>query len=371
MKETLEITASPDLLNEFLGQQEGAPEVTEPTSVITDGGTQVTETITPKPAEGLEIMNELPEGFNTPDAADDTEGADDSNQGADETARDSSGYSFKALAGYLSEEGIIDFEDAEGLEDSPEVLFESVKKTIDKQIQEYKNSIPDKAKQLIDYLEKGGTVDNYINALTKPFDVSTLDLESESDQERAVREYLRLEDYSQEEIDEMVDTYSTALILDKQAKVAVKQLDKHYSKVEQNLLAQAAQEQEARQEQYQNYISTVNTTIDTADAIAGLPITPKEKADFKRYLLQADKEGFTPYAREVAEDPIKTQLELAYLKFMKYDFSKAIKVGETQAARKYKDIFKSNETNIKTGKSIEEVSSNMDLSAFSQFRSKK
>lgn len=359
-----------DFLNDFLAQQDNQ-DTPEKTDIINDGGEDnEVDKIIPKapeiiPNKELEITSDLPDGFEAieDDIEENTE---------DDKSTPSGQYDFKALAGYLAEEGLIDFEDSSELENNEDVLRLSVKNTIDKEIKAYKESIPEKAKQLIEYIEKGGDVDSYLTKLQKPFDIKNVDLTIESDQEKVVRENLKLQGYEPDEIDETINDYKDSLILDKQAKVATKQLQKHYDKIEESLIAEQEQIQEYKKEQYNQYISNVNSLIDTSDVLAGLPITGKEKLEFKKYLLAVDNTGLTQYAKEVAEDPVKTQLELAYLKYMKYDFSKAMKKGETAATKKFKDIFKSTETNIKTGKSIEEASNDTgNLSAFASFRSRK
>ena len=358
-----------DFLTNFLSQQGEDNKEIEKNDIIIDGGIEDSESIKIEdpsliPNKELEITNQLPDDLET-DIVDDVEDTKVDND------TDKGQYSFKALASYLSEEGLIDFEDSEDLEDNEEVLKQSVKTTIEKEINAYKESIPEKAKQLIEYIEKGGDIDSYLSKLQKPFDVKNIDFDSEADQEKVVREYLKNQEYSQEEIDETISDYKDSLILEKQAKVATKQLEKHYDKVEQSLLAEQEAIQEARKEQYSQYLSNVNTVIDNSDTLAGLPLTNKEKLDFKRYLLSPDKEGLTQYAKEVAENPVQTQLELAYLKYMKYDFSKAMKKGETLATQKIKNIFKANETTIKTGKSVNETSQESDnLSAFRTFLGK-
>lgn len=378
MIETLNDSNSPDLLTEFLNQGSDAPTTEETKGAITEieqNNPKGVETIESNNNPGLDISTDLPEGFGEGEETTEEEDEDSTETtSSTEVAEqvETGEYSFKALANFLSEEGIVDFEDSEGLADTPEVLIESVKGTIKKEIEAYKESIPDRAKQIIEYLEKGGSLDTYLEAMYKPFDVTKLDLTSEGDQERVVREYLALQEYTQEEINETIADYKDSMILEKQSKVAAKQIQKYDSKREEEVVKRQELEQASRQEQYQTYVSNINTAIDSADKLAGLAITAKEKAEFKKYLLATDKEGFTQYARDVAENPIQTQIELAYLKFMKYDYSKAIKQGETAATKRIKDIFKRNETTIKTGKSIEEVADEKsNLEAFSMFRPKR
>lgn len=359
MEEQLQVSNSPDLLNEFLGQN---GEEQEKPSIINDEPNKSSESIKPEIDNSLDFINELPEGFENDEEKEVKE--------KEETTevKSQGEYSFKALAGYLSEEGIIDFEDSEGLEDNPELLIESVKGTIAKEIQAYKNSIPDKAKQILEYLEQGGSIDSYLSKVQNSFDVTALDLTNERDQEVVVRENLKLQGYDSSEVDETIQDYKDSLILDKQAKIADKQVKKYNAEKEEAVLASQEQEQAQRAEQYKTYVSNINTTIDTADSIAGLHVDTKDKLSFKQYLLGRDKEGYTAYERELAEDPVKTQLELAYLKFKKYDFTKASKQGETAATKRIKDIFKRSETNNTTGKSVEEVSGGGEFDAFRGFQ---
>lgn len=305
------------------------------------------------------------------DESSDSEETENESEEQEAEEDDAESYSYKALLTHLDNEGLVEFEDSEDLEDSPELIFESVKKTIEKGIEEYKNSIPDKAKNLIEYLEKGGDIDKYLETIQKPFDLKAIDLESESDQELVMREFLKTQDYTPEEINETINDAKESLILEKQAAIAAKKLDKIFSKKSEALIAEQEQAQELQKQQYTEYISNINNTIESSSELAGLPLTNKEKEAFKNYLLAVDKQGLTQYQKEVNENPIKTQLELAYLKFMKYDFSKAMKQGETKAVKKFKDVFKRSETTVKTGRSANEIeSSNNDLSAFKAFLNK-
>lgn len=363
MAEQLEVNSSTDLLNDFLGQNNNDP---IETSNINDDPNKDTETITTQTDNSLEFISELPEGFEETET--ETQDTEDENQPITQDNQSKDEYSFKALAGFLSEEGIIDFEDSDDLEDKPELLIESVKSTIAKEIQAYKEALSAKGKGIVEYLEKGGDIDNYLAQVQKPFDFAKVDLTSERDQELVVRENLKLQGYDPSEIDESIQDYKDSLILDKQAKLADKQVKKFYEKQEEAILQAQEQEQAQRLEQYQTYVSTLHNTIDTSESIAGLQVDGKDKLAFKQYLLAKDKEGYTAYERDLAENPVKTQLELAYLKFKKYDFTKAAKAGETAATQRIKNIFKQSETNNTSGKSVEEVTKTGQFDAFRSFQ---
>lgn len=277
-------------------------------------------------------------------------------------------FSYKAFLSHLNEQGLVQFEDKEDLEDTPEVVYESIKGTIQEGINSYKESIPDEGKRFLTYLENGGDPKKYIENLQAPLDLAKLDLENESDQELVMREYLKSQDYSTEEINETITDYKDGLLLDKQSKVAAKKLEKSFEKRNENLLKEQEAFAEAQREQYSNYITQINTTIDNSTNLAGLEITKAEKDSFRKYLLARDRDGLTSYEREVQENPVQTQLELAYLKFKKYDFGAAKKAGETEATRKLNWKLKTNDKTVTGGKSSQEVKEEANLNAFNFFK---
>lgn len=289
-----------------------------------------------------------------------------------ENIETNSQYSYKAFLSHLNEEGLVDFEDSEDIEDKPELIFESVKNTIQKGITSYKDSIPESGKKFLNYLEQGGDPDKYIKSLDKPFDVNNINLESESDQKKVVGEYLRSQEYSEEEITETLQDYEDSMLLEKQAKVASLKLNKIFEKRQEQILQDQSIIAEQQKEEYSKYINTVSSTIETSTNIAGLEISNREKEDFKRYLLATDNQGMTQYQKELQDNPIQTQLELAYLKYKKYDFANAKKAGATETASKLKNIFKNTETTVKTGRGSEQAEEQAgNLDAFKRFASRR
>lgn len=273
-------------------------------------------------------------------------------------------FSFKTLASILADEGLVEFEDSENLQDSPEIIYESIKKSIDSGINSYKESIPNKAKEILEYLEQGGDIDKYLESLEKPFDINKLDLENESDQEKITREFYKLQNYDSEEIEEKIQDLKDSLLLEKESKLATKKVGKYFEDRSNALIQEQQALNDKAKKEYDDYINGLTSTINSSESLAGLSLTKDEKDNFKAYLLNVDKNGQTQYQREIAENPIQTQLELAYLKFKKFDYSNAIKAGETNAVKKWKSIIKSNETTVKGGKSYTDAKENSDFSAF-------
>lgn len=278
-------------------------------------------------------------------------------------------YSYKALANFLAEEGAIDFEDSEDIEDTPDIIKDAVFNTAKNMVEEYKESIPEEGKDFLDYLEKGGDPSKYFQSLERPIDFNELNLEDDKNQKRVVGELLKSQGYSDDEIKETIQDYEDGLILEKQAKLASKKLEKVYEKKKEQLIASQQKEIEDRNKNAETYINEIKNTISTSDSLGGLSINNSDKKSFEKYLLQRDKEGLTQYEKELKDNPIKTQLELAYLKFKKFNFAKVANKVKTDEARRIKGLVKSKDATTKGGskrvKSVDETGS--DFSAFESF----
>lgn len=333
------------------------------TPIIKEGEEEIENPIKPPVVESDEILKNITH-FETEEVENDEVEEVEDNSEVEE------GFSYKAFLSHLNEEGVVSFEDSDDVEDKVEVVYESISNTIKQGINSYKESIPETGKKFLEYLEKGGDVDKFIETLSRPLDLQTLDLESEADQEKVVREFLKNQDYSADEINETITDYKDSLILDKQAKVASKKLEKTFEKRNENLLREQEELSNQRANQINEYINAVSSTIDNSTSFAGLEVPKAEKDTFKRYLLARDKEGLTAYEKEIQEDPIKTQLELAYLKFKKFDFGAAKKQGETEATKKLNWKLKTNDGTVKGGKSTDRVKNESDFSAFEMFKSR-
>jgi len=284
---------------------------------------------------------------------------------------DSESISYKALLSVLNDEGLVTFEDSDDLEDNPDLVFNTVKKTIEEGINSYKDSIPDEGKQFLEYLENGGNPSKYFEALQKPIDFENIDLESEENQKLVIKEYLKTQDFTNDEIEETLNDLEESLLLEKQAKTYSKKLEKILEKNKEILIQKQAEEVAETQRQYTQYISELNKVIETSDSMAGLPLTKREKEDFRSYLLDRDRSGLTRYEKDLQDNSVKTQLELAYLKYKKYDFTAASKKGETVATQKFKNILKSKDNTVKGQSNKVDVSSGdkADFSAFKAFNS--
>ena len=271
--------------------------------------------------------------------------------------------SYKAIVDYLADNGIIDSVDDYDGEDSPEVIEMAVERTARNLVENYKESIPEVGKQFLDYLEKGGDPSKFISSLETPIDFNNVDLTDEDTQKKVYTEYLKSIDWTHEEIEQELADAEDNLSLERKANTAIKKLEKTHKAKQEELNAQLEREQQAQVQAYNNYISEIKETINNSNNIAGLVVSPSDKSDFEKYILERDSEGLTKYERELQENPVKTQLELAYLKFKKYDFGKVAKQAETQATKRIAGIIRNTDKTAAKSPQITKRDAG-DLSAF-------
>jgi len=277
-------------------------------------------------------------------------------------------YSFKPFIEIMAETGVLDLPENAEIGDSAEDLVEAFETTVNKRIsqgiEEYKESVPELAKSFLEYLENGGDPKRFIEAQTGPIDLTNIDITDEANQKMLIREHLKSQDYTNEEIKEILQDYEDSLLLEKQAKVAVKKLEAIQSKQTEILLKQQEAEVREREKALKEYVSDIQRIIKESKEIAGLEIPEAEKKTFENYLFKRDKAGLTAYQKDLQENPNKTQVELAYLKFKKYDFAKAAKKGENAAARKIREtVLSKTETTVK-GSTADVPRNSSDFSAF-------
>lgn len=273
---------------------------------------------------------------------------------------DESSYSFKGLVEYLNGQGVIDFKDFDDLDDSPEILdvaiTKSIQEGVEKHVTEYKESLPEVVAELVEFIERGGDPEKFIDAITKPIDFDTLNLDTEINQELVVREYLKSIDYSKEEIDEAIESYKDGVILDKQAKVAAKKLEKIYDNRKEDLVREQEEYIAEQQRKAEEQIDTIKKSIKSASEIAGLKLSEKDKEEFTDYFLKKNpKSGLSKYQEELSQDYVKNAIDLAYLKFKKYDFSKVKEAAKTEATKEIK-----NKIFTKTDKTVKGKSADVD-----------
>lgn len=191
--------------------------------------------------------------------------------------------SLKEIAKWAHELGIFDYEE-DKFESSEEYFkekfFEKVKK-------EAINSLPDELKYLADGYMKGIPLNDLINSKAREESFESINddnlKEDEGLQEELVGQWLALQDHDQDEIKEKIESYKDGLLLEKEAKVALKKLKKYEQSYQQQLATQAEEQQKMAQRQYEEQLNQLKKDIESTESF--IPGVTMQKQDRERLFM--------------------------------------------------------------------------------------
>ena len=204
----------------------------------------------------------------------------------------------------MANKGILDYEETdEDIEDSEDGLEKVVVKTVENGINKYKQSFPEDAQKFLEFVENGGNPADFHKYYYTDASFENFDITDEDNQKYVIREALRIEGYSEEEIeDEIKDTEDLGK-LDKKASVHLKKLQKIEKEQKEQLLeAQkqyAKQQEEARQKEWENF----KNGLYEKESIGGFKINKKTKDDIWDYMTKPvdKKTGITQYQKDMQD----------------------------------------------------------------------
>ena len=188
----------------------------------------------------------------------------------------------------------------------------------------------DRIAQLDEYVKNGGNFEDFYNRMSQSIEYDNLDIEDEDNQKLAVRDYLKLSGYTDEQISKKIERYEDADMLADEAEDALERL-KLYQK-QQMEEQQAAQERarQEQQEQAQQFVTNLNTTIGNLNT-------------------KVDANGLTQYQKDFNKNMVNNLIESAYFT-MKGDalIKEATHNGQTTAANKLRQMLRHTTKNHST-----------------------
>lgn len=234
------------------------------------------------------------------------------------------------FASYMNEKGILYIDENEKIE-SEEDLERITANTVKKEVENYKNSLPEDGQKFLDFIQNGGNPSDFHKYYYQETSFKDFDLESEENQKYVVEQALKLEDYSDEEIKEEIELLEDAGRLEKKAQTFLKRLQKVEDEQKQTLLeAQKKYAKEQEDKRIQEWDQFKKGLFDK-DAIGGFKITPKVKNDLWDYMTKPvdKKTGETQYQKDSISNE-DARYVFAYLLKNKWDVSSLEKMVETK-----------------------------------------
>ena len=199
----------------------------------------------------------------------------------------------------------------------------------------------DRIAQLDAYVKNGGKFEDFYNGMSKNIQYDNMDMEDESNQKMAVRDYLKLSGYSDEQIDKKIERYEDADMLEDEAIDAIERLKEH----QEYQLQQQQEEQEAlraqQQQQAQQFVTDLSNTINSLDNIRGVTIPKQDRKALFDYITKVDASGMTQYQKDFNANMTQNLIESAYFT-MKGDalIGEAKRTGQTTAAEKLRKMLR-------------------------------
>ena len=199
----------------------------------------------------------------------------------------------------------------------------------------------DRIAQLDAYVKNGGKFEDFYNGMSQNIQYDNMDMEDESNQKMAVRDYLKLSGYSDEQIDKKIERYEDADMLEDEAIDAIERLKEH----QEYQLQQQQQEQEAlraqQQQQAQRFVTDLSNTINSLDNIRGVSIPKQDRKALFDYITKVDASGMTQYQKDFNANMTQNLIESAYFT-MKGDalIGEAKRTGQTTAAEKLRKMLR-------------------------------
>lgn len=244
---------------------------------------------------------------------------------------------FEAFTSFLSEEGIIELEEEDKVE-SEKDLAKVVSKNIKKGIAQDRAKLPEDAQKFLEFVDNGGKPADFHKYYYSEASFEDFDITDDDNKKYVIREALKLEEYTDEEIQEELDLYEDSGKLDKKAETYLKKLQK-IEKQNKDLLLETqkayAKEQEAlRNKEWEEF----RKGLFDKDEIGGFKMTPKMKEDTWNYMTKVvdKKTGETQYQKDSKENTDARYI-FAYLLKNKWDIKALEKQVETKQVSKLKE----------------------------------
>lgn len=300
--------------------------------------TPVDETAKPEATEVKKETKETPKAETEEEVKKAT-----STEAAETTTSEDS--SLKVFASWLGDKGLVDY-DEETFEDSEDGLKKLMSSTVEKEVEKYKQSLPEDVHKLVEFVEAGGDPKQFMDLYYNQSSWADFKLEDEADSKVVLKEYLKAQGEDEEEINETLDTYEVSGILEKKAKAALTKLQ-NAEKTYQEQLVEVQKKYDADQKvlvkkQYEDF----KAELYAKEEIQGFKLTPKTKDKLWDFIMKPDKTGKTELQKH-NETNKNAQFMYAYLAMNNWDLSTL----EVQVKNKVNSDLANKLSNFKDGRS--------------------
>ena len=284
---------------------------------------------------------------------------------------------------FLKDKGLASFELEEGEELTEEMaedlLEDSYENTIEERIAAKLQSLPNDAKNMITFVLKGGTMNQYLEQVTdNTIDIDEdIDLTSEKNQEKVMRAVLELEGEDEEDIEERIEYFKDKGTLASNAERKLKKYLEDKASAEQASIQQQNRARENAKKQERENKRAFASYLSEQKEIQGLPVPRKAKNELPSYLYDKTVElenggKITPMQKALFYDLPKNQAAYAQLAILlqnlnsdgTFNFDSITKKAETTVVREVKEKMRRTDTSKGTSSANRTVRQDKALSSY-------
>lgn len=212
------------------------------------------------------------------------------------------------------------------------------------------NSAPqyadDRIAQLDAYVKNGGRFEDFYQRQQETVSYENMDMEDESNQKAAVRDYLKYQGYTDDQINRKIERYEDGDLLEEEAEDAVARLKQINQMKLEEQQKQQAYEKQVQEQQAAQFMQDLSTTVGSLNSIRGVAIPKQDRKALFDYITKTDADGLTRYQKDFNKNLVNNLIESAYFT-MKGDslIGEAKRNGQTSAANKLRTMLRHQSTN--------------------------
>lgn len=302
-------------------------------------------------------VEDFKEGGDTEDTQDqDTEDTTDTTEGTPEDEDTSASY-VSSLASALREEGVLSdntLVDEEGNTKEPqsaEELLDAVNKEVENKVEDYKNSVSEDFKDLIEAREAGVPVEEYKASKSRQEWFSQIDedtVNSDEDlQKQIVKKDLANRGYSEERINRQLESLEDSNKLQEEANDSLKSLQDQEKQYQEKLKKDAEEKKQEEEKKRKEQIDKIKEDINNTDKILpDVELTDKEKQELLDSITNVRYDDNGQPVNKVIEkqkqDPVEFEKRLHYLAMKGFfdkdaDMTKMTKKQRSKAMKELKE----------------------------------
>lgn len=215
------------------------------------------------------------------------------------------------------------------------------------------NSVPEYADERIQaldaYVKNGGRFEDFYAAQQQELNYDKIDLTDESNQRTVIRDLLRASGYSDEQINNKIDRYESADMLEEEAEDALSRLKVIKQQETERLREQQEADMKRQQEETKAFYNTMYKDISGLTNIRGINIPKEDRKQLFEYIFKQDADGLTQYQKDFNKNLTKNLIESAYFTMKADSFiTEAKRTGETTAAQKLRQMLRHKSKNHST-----------------------